>query len=361
MRNPISYRQTNPERRTSPSGPTPIPSPMRSLPGIAALGLCISVLWPALSTQAQTAPRFRVLYYGKSPAGAAYVHTAEMAAFKDTIVVWGKAYGFAVDVAADATVMTKENLAKYQTVVFDNIPSETSDALPQASQRAALLEYMKTGGFVGNHATSEASRWTEFVALLGAKMANHTNENTMATATENVDPAAANHPVVTGMAGAPAKFELAAKVVLADEWYTFTTNPRSLPGVKILYTLDEKTFTPAGSMGADHPITWVRDMTGGGRLFYTGSGHHAPFLAQPFIRSMLLNAIFWTAKQDVNTAARSWTIAPIRGDGRVRLHAEADGPLSLLVKTGRGGLELRALDGRFQGDLQSKGDATWPY
>ncbi len=282
-------------------------------------------------------PKFRVLYYNKSPVGAAYVHTSAIAAMKDSIVSWGKTYGFTVDVATDATVMATANLAKYQSVVFDNVSSETADAFPLASQRSALLEYMQTGGFVGIHAAAEAGRWPDLVALLGAKMTIHTSETNELTATLNADAATMTHPMIAGMEGTGAKLTLPAKQSLVDEWYSYTASPRSISGVKILYTLDEKTFAPAAVMG-DHPIAWIRNMTGGGRMFYTGMGHSAPYLAQPFIRSLLINAIFWSAGQ-ATTATRP-SGAALRGrdfsvaqePGRITVRAAGLGNVWVTVR-----------------------------
>jgi type 1 glutamine amidotransferase len=244
---------------------------------------------------------FKVLVYSKSPNGEGYVHTAAKQALKDSVKAWGQQYGFTVDLAEDASLINAANLAKYQTVIFNNVSAEVVDALPQADQKAALLEYMKTGGFVGLHAVTEAGRWPDMVTLLGSKMANHTSETNLATATLNLDPGGEGHPIVTGMAATGTKLPLAAKVTLSDEWYTYTSNPRSVSGVKILYTLDEKTFTPAGTMG-DHPITWVRTMPAGGRIFYSGIGHAGGFLVPAYTRSLFLNAIYWTAKMDASVA-----------------------------------------------------------
>ena len=298
-------------------------------------------------------PKFRVLYYNKSPVGAAYVHTSAIAAMKDSVLSWGKTYGFTVDVGADATVMTAANLAKYQTVIFDNVSSETADAFPQASQRAALLDYMKTGGFVGIHAAAEAGRWPDLVSLLGAKMTIHTSETNELTAALNVDAGVASHPLVTGMAGTGSKLALPGKVSLVDEWYSYTASPRSIAGVKILYTLDEKTFVPAAAMG-DHPIAWIRDMAGGGRMFYTGMGHSAPYLAQPFIRSLLVNAIFWSAGEGTTAVAPGAGRAAPGGapaggfsaqaaePGRITVRAEGQGNVRVTVRTVSGNLAARA-------------------
>src|SRR5436309_931383 len=89
-------------------------------------------------TSSQAAPKFRVLLYDKNPPGA-YVHTSAIGALKDSLAAWSNSYGFTLDVAADAAVFTTTNLAKYQTVVFDNVSSEGTAALPQAEQKTALL------------------------------------------------------------------------------------------------------------------------------------------------------------------------------------------------------------------------------
>lgn len=310
-------------------------------PGLLIRGILFSA---ALGAQAQGVPAFRVLYYNKSPAGAAYVHTSAIAAMKDSILAWGRTYGFAVDVAADATVMNAANLAKYQTVVFDNVSSETADAFPQAAQRQALLDYMKTGGFVGIHAAAEAGRWPDLVFLLGAKMTIHTSETNELTAILNADGSAAGHAVLTGAAP---QLALPSKVSLVDEWYSYTASPRNLAGVKILYTLDEKTFVPAQAMG-DHPIAWIRDMPGGGRMFYTGMGHSAPYLAQPFMRSLLINAIAWSAGKTTTGLTGSGIAGGISvsmpGAGRLSVRGPA-GAYAVVVRDLAGAVVARARRG----------------
>lgn len=301
-----------------------------------------AILWlGAVIAAGQGNPSFRVLLYSKGPAGEAYVHAAAKAALKDSVVAWGRQYGFSVDVAEDASVMTAANLAKYQAVVFNNISAEVVDALPLAAQRTALIDYMKTGGFLGMHAVSEAGRWADLVSALGAKMANHTSETNPATATLNADPQALGHPILAGLAATGTRLPLAAKVSLADEWYTFAGNPRGLPGVQILYTLDETTFTPAGRMGADHPIAWARTMPGGGRIFYTGIGHFGNYLGAGFTRSLFVNALFWTARMDASAGVVGGVAAGSNPDhvftalslgvSQVTVSVELEGPYRLRI------------------------------
>lgn len=308
-----------------------------------AASYCITVFLAAGLAKAQE-PAFRVLLFSKGPAGEGYVHTAAKAALKDSVIAWGKDYGFAVDLGEDAAVMNAANLARYQTVVFNNISAEVVDALPQAGQRTALIEYMKTGGFVGDHAVTEANRWADMVSLVGAKMSNHTSETNLATATLDVDPGAVGHPIVAGMAATGAKMALAGKIALADEWYSFTSNPRSLSGMQILYTLDEKTFTPPGAMG-DHPAIWARTMPAGGRIFYTNQGHAGTSFKASFTRGLLINALFWTAKKESAVAIRH-LISPPRGVAPAGYSLGLTRNTVTVMMHGGARLEVRSLDGR---------------
>lgn len=132
--------------------------------------------------------------------------------------------------------MIAANLARYQAVVFNNISSKVVAALPQASQRTALMNYVKTGGFIGIHAVSEDNYWPDLVSNLGSKMANPTSETNPATATLKVDP-----------------------------------------------------------QSASHPITWVRALPGGGRIDHTGIGHFGNYLNAAYSRALFLNAVYWAA------------------------------------------------------------------
>jgi type 1 glutamine amidotransferase len=309
---------------------------------------------------AQSEAAFRVLVYSKSPTGEGYVHTAAKQALKDSVKAWGRQYGFAVDLAEDASLITTANLAKYQTVIFNNVSAEVVDALPQASQKSALLEYMKTGGFVGLHAVTEAGRWPEMVSLLGAKMANHTSETNLVTATLNQDPDAESHPIITGMSATGARLGLASKIQLSDEWYTYTSNPRSVSGVKILYTLDEKTFAPAGTMG-DHPITWVRTLPTGGRIFYSGIGHAGGFLAPAYTRNLFLNAIYWTAKMDAAAAIRSGARPPMRTSQFDVTSAEPSGMRVSVRLAGGYRLQVLSMDGKILAERAGCGTGEYAF
>src|SRR5690606_5199675 len=88
---------------------------------------------------------------------------------------------------------------------------------------------------------------------------------------------------------------------------------RAKSGLKVAVTVDEASY--AGGMGAtrvmgDHPMSWFRELPGGGRFFFTALGHRtSSYLgtgtaAAPgelsFIRRQLYNAILWAAGTDSN-------------------------------------------------------------
>jgi len=324
-----------------------------------ALALLSMLTWAVPLAVAQPTPKFKVLYYNKSPVGAAYIHTSAIAAFRDSIQAWGRTYGFSVDIGADATIFNTANLAKYQTLVWDNISAETADALPLAAQRTAMLEHIKTSGFVGIHAALEANRWQEFVTLLGgAKMTVHTSETNELTAALDLDKGAANHPMVAGMSATGTKITLPARVSLKDEWYSYTSSPRNVAGVQMLYTLDETTFTPAARMN-DHPIAWYRTYPTGGRMFYTGIGHSAPYLAQPFVKNLLVNAIFATAGMDATGTrmpgarfrANTFKARPAGSSG-LTVTVDGEGPHHVTI---------RSLDGKWLAGRDGTGSQAYAF
>ena len=53
----------------------------------------------------------------------------------------------------EASVMTTANLAQYSVVILNN--STESGKFINIDQRAALLEYMKKGGFIGFHGAGD--------------------------------------------------------------------------------------------------------------------------------------------------------------------------------------------------------------
>jgi type 1 glutamine amidotransferase len=97
-----------------------------------------------------------------------------------------------------------------------------------------------------------------------------------------------------------------------DEWYVYTSNPRSR--VRVLASLDATTIKGV-SMGDDHPIAWFHVFEGG-RSWYTGGGHTKESFKEPLFRAHLEGGILWAAG-DAEIAA-----APERGPGAAPVSQE---------------------------------------
>ncbi len=100
----------------------------------------------------------------------------------------------------------------------------------------------------------------------------------------------------------PASRELPDAWARTEEWYSFAKSARK-PGVDVLATLDESTYSPKGmfgqklAMGKDHPIIWAH-CTGQGRVLYSALGHQASAYAEPEHRKLLNGAMRWALKLD---------------------------------------------------------------
>jgi hypothetical protein len=112
--------------------------------------------------------------------------------------------------------------------------------------------------------------------LVGAYFASHPAIQTASSRVEN-----RSHPSTA---------HLGSNWTRTDEWYNFSSNPRS--AVNVLLSLYEGTYT-GGTMG-DHPIAWYHEFDGG-RSWYTGGGHDASAFAEPAFRAHLLGGVRYAA------------------------------------------------------------------
>ncbi|MFJ3336907.1 ThuA domain-containing protein [Streptomyces sp. NPDC086766] len=250
---------------------------MMSRRGIVALLSAAALALPLAATSTTTAhaaaPAFRVLVFSKT---TGYRH----ASIPDGIAAiekLGQEHGFAVDTTEDATRFNDAELAQYQSVVF---LSTTGDPLDQQSEKDAFQRYIEHGGgFVGIHAAADSGyTWAWYGGLVGAYFRDH--------------PAIQQATVNVVGQGTAATKDLPNRWTRTDEWYNYRSNPR--PDVRVLATLDERTYNPigytGGSMGADHPISWCHPYDGG-RSFYTGMGHTSESYTDPLFLSHLLGGI----------------------------------------------------------------------
>jgi type 1 glutamine amidotransferase len=73
-----------------------------------------------------------------------------------------------------------------------------------------------------------------------------------------------------------------------EEWYDFRRDVSSLPGFTVLLLASE-----AG--GTERQSAWVHELSGGGRAFYTASGHSVTTFQDPVFMTFLMTGIKWAA------------------------------------------------------------------
>jgi type 1 glutamine amidotransferase len=186
----------------------------------------------------------------------------------------GRQNDFAVDTTEDATRFTDRNLAKYRAVVF---LSSTGDPLDQPAEKEAFQRYIERGGgFAGVHAAADSGyTWPWYGGLVGTYFLSH--------------PAQQNATVDVHGHGAPSNRGLPNHWTRFDEWYNYQTNPRAA-GVRVLMTLDERSYDVGPDAMGDHPITWCHRYDGG-RAWYTGLGHTKESFTEPLFLKQLLGGI----------------------------------------------------------------------
>lgn len=244
----------------------------------------------------------------------------------------GSTPAFTADEAADPTLLTPTNLANYQVLVLNN---NTGIGGLTTAQRAAVLNFSQTKGIVAFHSTADfkgGASWPEMVSFIGGSLDGHT------AAMGKLRTESAAHPINAG---------LTAEAWMNDEWYGYSANPRNAAGTTVLTNIDEASMNwSSGSMG-DHPISWCKQLAGGGRMYYTAMGHRDSIMERnPYARRQLYNAILWAAKAvptrvESAPAGRGGVVASA-GGGSLRVAFGEDGAHAFTVATPDG----RRLDNR---------------
>lgn len=186
----------------------------------------------------------------------------------------GAENGFSVEATEDPSVFQDGALGRYAAVAF---VLTTGDVLDD-TQQAAFERYIRAGGgYVGVHsATDTEYDWPWYGGLVGAYFADH--------------------PPGTYQAAVLVEDQTQALLpeswLRTDEWYNFRSNPRDVPDMHVLASLDEASYT-GGTMG-DHPIAWWHAYDGG-RAWYTAGGHTPESYREPLFVAHLLSGIQYAA------------------------------------------------------------------
>ena len=195
----------------------------------------------------------------------------------------------------DGGVFNAEQLAKFQTVIFNNSTGEVIND----QQKKALENYVENGGsLVGIHGAGDNSHhWPWYVQnLTGAEFSHHSLKMPFETTSILTDNQA-DSSLVLG---------INKDWKRADEWYVFLENPRQ-KGFNILYTINGESIDPTANipliapnkdfgMGKDHPVAWHKN-TGKGKTFYTSMGHDETAWKDKNFVKLIENGIKWAVKK----------------------------------------------------------------
>ena len=232
-------------------------------------------------------PRPAILVFSKTNG---FRHEEAIPAANALLSQFAKDNGWGIFETENGATFSQEILAKFDAVVFNNV---SGDVFTPA-QREALKAFIENGGgFVGVHGAGGdmSYAWPWYVGdVIGAQFIGHPMSPQFQQATVRIENA--THP---------ATLDLPAEWQRTDEWYSFAASARK-PGVTVLATLDEGSYSPEGMfgqelrMGKDHPIVWSH-CVGKGRVFYSAIGHTATSYAEPNYRAMLLGATNWVLRK----------------------------------------------------------------
>lgn len=177
-----------------------------------------------------------------------------------------------VSEAKESSVFTPLNLEKYSMVVLLNT---TGDVFGESEQQV-LRTYIEDGGsLLAIHAAADAEYdWDWYGVLLGGRFQDHPE---IQRATCNISET--SHASTDGL---PDNWER------TDEWYNFKNLQ---PDNRVVVTIDETTYT-GGTHGAQHPISWYRQV-GNGKVFYTAMGHTEATYSEPLFIAHIKGAVKW--------------------------------------------------------------------
>ena len=186
----------------------------------------------------------------------------------------------------DSTFFSEKELAKYDAVVF---LLTSGNSVLNDKQKLDFQSYIENGGgFIGVHtATDTEYKWPFYEKLVGAHFLGHPPVHSGKLTIED-----RNHPATTCFGS--------DSLVWTDEFYSFDRNPRKNKDVKVLVSIDEKSynidenlwFKNVNLVMGDHPLVWCMKI-GKGRSFQTSLGHSADLYDNEVYRKHLTGAILW--------------------------------------------------------------------
>lgn len=238
----------------------------------------LTIIFGFTSLYANPHAKKRILVYTKN--GQGYVHK-NIAASVDALRKIGLANHLIVDVSNETSVMTSENLKRYNCIIFAN----TSNAIFNTQeQRQAFKEYIQHGGaFVGIHSASTCEKeWPWYATMIGGRFIRHPAFQSFEI--KIINP---NHPATSML---PEIWKKEDECYIMNEFN---------PNIQILLAADLRTVKdndnekyPGRTFGDYFPLSWCHEFEGA-RVFYTALGHDSKDYTDTLYIQHLTGGILW--------------------------------------------------------------------
>lgn len=234
--------------------------------------------------------QIRILHYSETSGFDHQTRSVSLSMFQDLAL----ANNFLVDDDQTGDAFNSlSNLEQYDVVVFSNT---SGDAILDASQRTNFEAYINNGGsYLGIHAASDTYRhstanggntgtWDFYAELVGASVQQSPNH------VSGTPQYSMNHLIPHASTA-----NLPDPWVKNEEYYYWENGYFGNQNNSVLEV--EETIGPnnmANSYDAARPMSWYRELSGGGRMFYTALGHAASnFTSDQNFVQHITDALLW--------------------------------------------------------------------
>ncbi|HYI46592.1 MAG TPA: ThuA domain-containing protein, partial [Actinomycetota bacterium] len=203
---------------------------------------------------------------------------------------------FTVEFTINPADINAAKLAESDILLFN---SSTGKSPFTEDQKTDMFQWLSCGGgFMGIHASADGNYGNaNYAELLGAQFDSHPHNEG--------DPKVRfvlehkKHPTNKTFRK---KFGKKGSFKFSDELYRWRATPRRIPGVKVMYSLDEKTESEEIQKGLtpyEHrqPMAWAKTFRGRNRVYFTNLGHGNASWDWPVYQKSLVDAIKWVGKK----------------------------------------------------------------
>ena len=235
---------------------------------------------------------FRVLHYSET---SGFDHNTRQSSLL-MLEQMGAQYNFIVDDDQTGNSFnTLSGLQEYAVIVFANT---SGNNILDSIQRYNFEEYIKQGGsFMGIHAASDTYRhstangsstgsWDWYAELLGASVQRNPS---------HVQGTPAYKLIKTGLH--TSTDNLPTSWVKDEEYYYWENGYYNEDNISVLKV--EQTVGPDGNLNSydsARPMSWYRDLSYGGRIFYTALGHASyNYTSDTDFQNHIRDALLWAA------------------------------------------------------------------